>query len=91
MTTLKKIHLKKLSAKVVFCKFLLTYLTNLSIETNSVDPDQTVRSGFTLFAGKASKTFRQRTKNRQLFGIATLKLILGMHHWTVLGQNFFIS
>ena len=43
------------SAKVVYCNFLLIYLTNLSIETNSVNPDQTapigaVRSGSTQFA-----------------------------------------
>ena len=44
-------HLKMLSAEVVYCK---TVLTNLSIEANSVDPDQTapigaVWSGSTMF------------------------------------------
>ena len=32
-------------AFVICCKFLLAYLTKLSIETNSVDPDQTAPIG----------------------------------------------
>ena len=34
-----------LSAVVVCCKYLLTLLTNLSTEANSVDPDQTAHIG----------------------------------------------
>ena len=53
-----------LSSAANFC---LHYLTKLSIETNSVDPDETapigpVWSESTLFVGKASKTFQQTTK-----------------------------
>ena len=53
-----------LSSAAIFCKH---YLTKLSIETNSVDPDQTapigaVWSESTLFVEKASKTFQQTTK-----------------------------
>ena len=37
----KKMHLKKLSAYFVCCTYLITLLTNVSVEANSVDPDQT--------------------------------------------------
>ena len=40
-----KVHLEMLSVKVVCCKLLLSYLTNLKIKTNSVDPDQTAPLG----------------------------------------------
>ena len=33
------------SAEVVSCKFLLTLMKNLSIEANSVDPEQTAPIG----------------------------------------------
>ena len=55
------------SAEVVCCK-QLPYITNdLSIEANSVDPEQTapigaVWSGSTLFSIEASYTFQQTTK-----------------------------
>ena len=55
----KKMYLKMLSAEVVCCKYL-PYLTDeLSIEANSVDPEQTtpigaVCSGSTPFAIEAS-------------------------------------
>ena len=44
--------------------FALHNLKKLSIETNSVDPDQTapIGSGSSLFVAKASKTFKQTTK-----------------------------
>ena len=56
-------HLKMLSAYVICC----TYLPNISVEANSVDPDQTaptgaVCSGSTLFNQEASLTFQQTTK-----------------------------
>ena len=41
LKTPAKIHLKIPSAFVVCCNFLLTLFNKLSIETNSVDPDQT--------------------------------------------------
>ena len=52
-------HLKMSSAEVVCCRYFLPLLTDLSIEANSVDPDQTapieaVWSGSTLFAIEAS-------------------------------------
>ena len=52
----------------VCCKYLLTLLTNLSIEGNSVDSAETapigpVWSGSTLFDQEASRTFRQTTKS----------------------------
>ena len=51
----EKIHLKMLSAEVVCCKWLSNITDKLSIEVNSVDPEQTapigaVWSGSTLFA-----------------------------------------
>ena len=54
----KCIDLKMSSAEVVCCKYCLTLLTNLSIEANSVDPEQTapigaVCSGSKLFAIEA--------------------------------------
>ena len=64
LKTPEKNHPKIPSAFVVCCKFLLHYFTRLSIEINSVDPDQigAVWSESTLFVGKASKTFQQTTK-----------------------------
>ena len=54
-------HLKMLSAEVVCCKQLPNTTYKLSIEANSMDPDQTapkeqsdLGSGFTLFAIEAS-------------------------------------
>ena len=52
-------HLKMLSAEVVCCKQLPNITDELSIEANSVDPEQTapigaVCSGPTLFAIEAS-------------------------------------
>ena len=60
-------HLKMLSAEVVCCKLLPNNTDKLSIEANSVDPEQTdpigaVCSGSTLFAIEASKTFQQTRK-----------------------------
>ena len=52
-------HLKMLSAEVVCCKLLSSITDELSIEENSVDPEQTapvgaVCSGSRLFAIEAS-------------------------------------
>ena len=52
-------HLKMSSAEVVYCKYLPSITDELSIEANSVDPEQSapigaVLSGFTLFAIEAS-------------------------------------
>ena len=52
-------HLKMLSAEVICCKYLPNKTDELSIEANSVDPEQTapigaVWSGSTLFAIEAS-------------------------------------
>ena len=54
-----KMHLKMSSAEVVCCKYLPNIIDELSIEANSVDPEQTapigaVWSGSTLFAIEAS-------------------------------------
>ena len=38
---LQKKDLKMLSVQVICCIYLLTLLTNVSLEANSVDPDQT--------------------------------------------------
>ena len=38
-------HLKMLSAEVVFCKYLTIITDELSTETNSVDPEQTAPIG----------------------------------------------
>ena len=60
-------HLKMSSAEVVCCKWLPDITDELSIEVNSVDPEQTaptgaVWSGSTLFAIEASLTFQQTRK-----------------------------
>ena len=52
-------HLKMWSAEVICCKYLPSITDELSIEANSVDPEQTtpigaVWSGFTLLAIEAS-------------------------------------
>ena len=62
-----QLHLKMSSAEVVCCKLFSTLLPILSIEANSMDPDQTapigaVWSGSKLFAKRASKTIQQMTK-----------------------------
>ena len=56
------------SAEVVCCKKLPNITDKLSIEANSVDPEQTapigaVWSGSTLFAIEASKYFSRREKH----------------------------
>ena len=56
-----------MSAQAVCCKYFLTLFTYVSIEANSVDPDQTVPlgavwSGSSLFDQEASKTFQQTPK-----------------------------
>ena len=58
---------KNASAEVVYCKKLPNITDELSIEANSVDPEQTapigaVWSGSTLFAIEATLTFQQRRK-----------------------------
>ena len=60
-------HLKMLSAKVVWCKYLPNINDELSIQSNSVDLEQTAPIGaawsrFTLFAIEASETFQQTSK-----------------------------
>ena len=49
-------HLKMSSAEVVSCKYLPNFTGALSIEANSLDPEQTapIGSGFTLFVIEAS-------------------------------------
>ena len=59
LSTCKIMKLKLSSANVVCFIYLLTLLTNVSIEANSVDPDQTAP---TLFDQKASEIFQQTTK-----------------------------
>ena len=56
--------------------YLLTLLTYVIIEANNVDPDLTapkgaVRSGYTLSAEEASKTFQQTTNQIDFFVIST--------------------
>ena len=41
----KKMHLKMSSAEVVCCKYLPNITDELSIEANSMDPDQTAPIG----------------------------------------------
>ena len=60
-------HLKISSAEVVYCQKLPNIIDELSIEANSMDPEQTapigaVWSGSTLFAIEASYTFQQMRK-----------------------------
>ena len=60
-------HLKMSSAEVVCCKWLPDTTDELSIEANSMDPEQTaptgaVWSGSALFAIEASLTFQQTRK-----------------------------
>ena len=43
------------SASVVCCIYLQTLLTNVSIEENSVDPDQTAQSEFESTLSKSSE------------------------------------
>ena len=64
-------HLKMSSAEVICCKWLPYISEELSIEANSVDPEQTtpigaVWSGPTLFAIEA-KTFQQARKADDFF------------------------
>ena len=52
----KKMHLEMSSTEVVCCKQLPSITDELSIEANSVDPEQTapIGSGLTRFATEAS-------------------------------------
>ena len=58
-----KVPAKATSENVICCIYILSLLTNESMEANRVDPDRTalgaVRSGSTLFIEEASKTFQQ--------------------------------
>ena len=63
----KKMRIEMLSAEVITANNCLTLLTNLSIETNSVDQDQTAPIVNSLIwlhtsCNKASKTLQQTTK-----------------------------
>ena len=63
------------SAEVVCCKKLLIITDELSIETNSVDPEQTAPigagwSGSTLYAIEAPLTFQQMRKQTTLLRLA---------------------
>ena len=48
---------KKASENVVICYKYLINITNLSIETSSLNPDKIKWSGATLFVNEVSKTF----------------------------------
>ena len=67
---LQKMHLKMLPAYAICCIYLLSLLTNVSIEADSVDPYRTaVWSRSTLFAKEASKTFQQAKKQNGTLGV----------------------
>ena len=51
-------------SNVFYCIYLLNLSTNLSVEANSVDPDQTVP---TLFVEDASKIYQQMTETEDIF------------------------
>ena len=70
-STSKKLFLENMSAQVTCCLYLLILLTNVSIEANSVDPNQTAPYLHCL-TKKFYKTFQHTTKNRQLL----LRLVL---------------
>ena len=72
-------HLKISSAEVVCCKYLPRITDKLSIEANSVDPEQTapigaVCSGSTLFIMEASWTFQQTRNQTTYVVIGTVKV-----------------
>ena len=81
-------HLKISSAEVVCCKYLPRITDKLSIEANSVDPEQTapivdpeqtapigaVCSGSTLFIMEASWTFQQTRNQKTYVVIGTVKV-----------------
>ena len=72
-------HLKMSSAEVVYCKKMPSITDELSIEANSMDPEQTapigaVLSRSTLFALEASLTFQQMRKQTTFVAIGTLRV-----------------
>ena len=72
-------HLKMSSAEVVCCKYLPNITDELSIESNSVGPEQAaligaVLSGSTQFAIEAFKDFSRREKQTTFVGIGALRV-----------------
>ena len=72
-------HLKMSSAEVVRCKKLPNITDKLSIEANSVDPEQTapigaVWFGSTLFALEATKTLQQTRNQTNFVAIGALRV-----------------
>ena len=72
-------HLIMSSAEVVSCKKLPSITDELSIEANSVDPEQTahigaVRSGSTLFVIEVFKHFSRRENQTTLVVIGALRV-----------------
>ena len=66
-------------ASIVCYTYLLTLLTNVIIEANIVNPDQTapkraVSSGFTLFVEEAPKIIQHATKQMSFVVIGTLRV-----------------
>ena len=64
-------HLKIVSALVVCFIYLLTLLTNVSVNANSEDPDQTAP---TLFDQEASETLQLTTKEFTCVVIGALRV-----------------
>ena len=73
-------NLKMLSAVVLWCIYMLTFLTtNISTDTNSVNidhpaPTGAVLSWSTMFVRDASKHFSTWGKERHMIGTLTLSL-----------------
>ena len=79
-------HRKMLSADIICCIYLLTLLTNVSIEANRVDLDQTALGLH--YLPEASYTIQQTTKQTTsdvigILRVSCLNFIKGAPYWRV--------
>ena len=78
MISHQKMYPKMMSVLVVCCTYLITEKVNISVEANSVNPDETAPTGTvlsesTLFAKEVSKTFQQKAKADDFAVIGALR------------------
>ena len=67
-------HLKMSSAEVVCCKYLPSITDKLSIEANSVDPEQTAHIGPHCLPYRLLKHFSRREKQITFVAIGALRV-----------------
>ena len=65
-------HIKIVSAKVSSCVYLLTFLTNISLDANSVDPDEQSNLDQHCLTKRLLKHFRRQQRQPNFVVIGAL-------------------